>query len=594
MFDRLREDIRVVFDRDPAARTRWEVLTCYPGLHALVWHRAVSHRLWRRGFRWLARFLAHLARGLTGIEIHPGATIGRRVFIDHGMGIVIGETAEIGDDTTLYHGVTLGGTSWNKGKRHPTLGRNVVVGAGAKILGPITVGDDAKVGSNAVVVRDVPPGATAVGIPARIHTAEDAQRQEQQAAKIGFSAYAIGKEMDDPVVQALHKLLAEDRFLRDDPAARRLYYEADGKPKPVGTKIVNREFGFVLLAMAQHGTKIFYEGPIARDIVAAVRAHAKNPGDLSEADLATYQPIERESVCGERLGHRVCGMPPPSSGGIAVLQTLTFAEDLAGKMPLAADSVHRFAEAGRLTFADRARYLADPAFADVPVKALLDPSYLAAREKLIRSDASMGRAVAGELPAMQSLGEGVSAELPATTHLSIVDVEGNAVSLTSSIEAAFGSRIMVHGFLLNNQLTDFSFRPEEGGRPVANRVEAGKRPLSSMAPTIIYGLDGRVAGILGSPGGSQIINYVAQTLIGLLAWNLAPAEAVALPHYGSRNGPTELERGTSAERLRGPLQQRGHVVTVQDMTSGLSVIQRVGGDWVGAADPRREGAARGE
>lgn len=207
MFDRLKEDIAVVFDRDPAARTRWEVLTCYPGLHALAWHRAVANPLWRRGFKWLARLVSHLSRFFTGIEIHPGATIGRRVFIDHGMGIVVGETAEIGDDTTLYHGVTLGGTSWNKGKRHPTLGRNVVVGAGAKILGPITIGNGAKVGSNAVVVRDVPPGATAVGIPARIHTAEDAERQEQQAAKMGFSAYAIGKEMDDPVVQALHKLL---------------------------------------------------------------------------------------------------------------------------------------------------------------------------------------------------------------------------------------------------------------------------------------------------------------------------------------------------------------------------------------------------
>jgi len=207
MFDRLREDIAIVFERDPAARTRWEVLTCYPGLHALVWHRAVSHRLWNSGFRWLARLVSHVGRFFTGIEIHPGATIGRRVFIDHGMGVVIGETAEIGDDTTLYHEVTLGGTSWNKGKRHPTLGRNVVVGAGAKILGPLTVGDGAKVGSNAVVVRDVPPGATAVGIPARIHTTEDAQRHEQQATRIGFSAYAIGKELDDPLVQAIHKLL---------------------------------------------------------------------------------------------------------------------------------------------------------------------------------------------------------------------------------------------------------------------------------------------------------------------------------------------------------------------------------------------------
>jgi len=219
MFNRLHEDISVVFDRDPAARTTWEVLTCYPGLHALVWHRMVVHRLWRANFRWLARWLAHWSRFLTGIEIHPGATIGRRVFIDHGMGVVIGETAEIGDDSTLYHGVTLGGTSWNQGKRHPTLGKGVVVGAGAKILGPIHVGDSAKIGSNAVVVRNVPLGATAVGIPARIVTPDDADRREEQAAKIGFSAYAISSDMDDPVVQAIHKLLdhaaaTEERFNR--------------------------------------------------------------------------------------------------------------------------------------------------------------------------------------------------------------------------------------------------------------------------------------------------------------------------------------------------------------------------------------------
>ena len=219
MLSRLREDVRVVFDRDPAARTTWEVLTCYPGLHALVWHRTIVHRLWRAGMRWLARWLAHWGRFATGIEIHPGAQIGRRVFIDHGMGVVIGETAEIGDDTTLYHGVTLGGTSWNKGKRHPTLGRGVVIGAGAKVLGPIRVGDGAKIGSNAVVVRDVPPGATAVGIPARIVTAAEQDRREAQATRIGFSAYAISSDMDDPIVQAIHKLLdhaeaTEERFNR--------------------------------------------------------------------------------------------------------------------------------------------------------------------------------------------------------------------------------------------------------------------------------------------------------------------------------------------------------------------------------------------
>ena len=207
MFDRLREDIAVVFERDPAARSRWEVLTCYPGLHALVWHRCGDQPPLEAGFRWLARWLAHWGRWLTGIEIHPGATIGRRVFIDHGMGIVIGETAEIGDDCTLYHGVTLGGTSWNKGKRHPTLGQGVVIGAGAKILGPILVGDGAKIGSNAVVVRDVPPGATAVGIPARIVTTKTSSGARRRRARSGFSAYAISADMNDPMVQAIHKLL---------------------------------------------------------------------------------------------------------------------------------------------------------------------------------------------------------------------------------------------------------------------------------------------------------------------------------------------------------------------------------------------------
>ena len=207
MFTRLKEDIAVVFERDPAARSRWEVLTCYPGLHALVWHRVLTNRLWRWGWRWLARWLAHWSRWITGIEIHPGATIGRRVFIDHGMGIVIGETAEIHDDCTLYHGVTLGGTSWNAGKRHPTLGKGVVIGAGAKILGPILVGDGAKIGSNAVVVRDVPAGATAVGVPARILLGDDQARREDQAAKMGFSAYGISQDMNDPIVQAIHRLI---------------------------------------------------------------------------------------------------------------------------------------------------------------------------------------------------------------------------------------------------------------------------------------------------------------------------------------------------------------------------------------------------
>lgn len=206
MLQYLNESIDVVFKRDPAARSRWEVLTCYPGLHALLMHR-LAHRLWRGNWKWLARFVSHVARFFTGIEIHPGATIGRRVFIDHGMGIVIGETAEIGDDCTLYHGVTLGGTSWKAGKRHPTLGCGVVIGAGAKILGPITLHDGAKVGSNAVVVKDVPAGATAVGIPAHIIDPDAPSEKPVPAGEQTFSAYAVSSNMNDPMVKALHSLI---------------------------------------------------------------------------------------------------------------------------------------------------------------------------------------------------------------------------------------------------------------------------------------------------------------------------------------------------------------------------------------------------
>ena len=206
MFSRLREDIACVFERDPAARSTWEVLTCYPGFHALTLHR-LSHWLWQQRLRWLARLSSHITRWMTGIEIHPGATIGRRVFIDHGMGVVIGETAVIGDECTLYHGVTLGGTSWNKGKRHPTLEPGVVIGAGAKVLGPITMGTGAKVGSNAVVVRDVPPGATAVGIPARIIEPGREMERHEKAENLGFSAYAVTRSEDDPLSMAIHGLL---------------------------------------------------------------------------------------------------------------------------------------------------------------------------------------------------------------------------------------------------------------------------------------------------------------------------------------------------------------------------------------------------
>ncbi len=414
------------------------------------------------------------------------------------------------------------------------------------------------------------------------------ERLFRPAIRLAESGFAVSPR--------LRQLLSRDRFLRTDPQARALYYQEDGTPVPIGARLSNPAFAATLRQLAKDGPQAFYRGDIAQDIVAAVAAHPRVPGDLAMKDFATYRAIEREAVCGAYRNYRICGMPPPSSGGIAVLQLLGLLErtDYKSAAPDSFQAVHYFTEAGRLVFADRNRFLGDPDFVSVPRRELLNSHYLDGRALLIDSERSLGRAEPGAIGNPNALADDTAPELAATSHLSIVDGRGNAVALTSSIEAAFGSRIQVRGFLLNNQLTDFSFRPADTGRPAANRVEPGKRPLSSMAPTLIFDSHGLLYAVLGSPGGNQIINYVAQTLTALLDWNMAPDEALALPHFASRNGPTELEKGTSAEALAMPLMRLGHRVELREMTSGLHLIVRSGKGWRGAADPRREGMARGE
>jgi gamma-glutamyltranspeptidase/glutathione hydrolase len=295
-------------------------------------------------------------------------------------------------------------------------------------------------------------------------------------------------------------------------------------------------------------------------------------------------------------------MPLPSSGGVTVLQILKILEpyDVKAMGPLSFWSVHFLSEAGRLAYADRAAYEADPAFYTPPA-GLLDDDYLRARSALITTTGSLGRATPGSPPSRSGAalkvawGQDAALEFPSTSHISVVDPYGNAVAMTSTIEDAFGSRLMTRGgFLLNNELTDFSFAPTDNGKPVANRVEAGKRPRSSMAPTIVYDSVGRVYMIAGSPGGSAIINYVAKTLIGVLDWDLDPQAAIALPNVGSRNGPTELEANTHAVSLADKLRALGHDVSVIDHTSGVQAIVRTKNGWVGGADPRREGIVKGD
>lgn len=391
----------------------------------------------------------------------------------------------------------------------------------------------------------------------------------------------------------LHKLLAKDRFLASQAAARAYFYDADGQPHPVGHRLVNEDLANTLRLVAWGGLKGFYEGDIARDIVAAVQSGG-NPGAMTLEDLRDYPAKHRDALCAPYREWRVCGMPPPTSGGLAVLQILGLLEpfDLASLDPNGAEAAHLIAEASRLAFADRNRFPADPDFVAVPVEALLDRDYLRRRAALISPDESLGTAEPGL--ESQSAAMPDQNDPPSTSHLVVVDKRGNAVSMTSSIESAFGSRQMVRGFLLNNELTDFSFRPEVGGRPIANRVEGGKRPRSSMSPMLVLDGEGRLVLAIGSPGGSRIIGYVARGLIAALDWQLDMASVVSLPHVVNRNGPTDIEFGTALQSATAGLRARGHKLRFLEMTSGTHAIAVTPNGLDGAADPRREGVALGD
>ncbi|HUH94933.1 MAG TPA: gamma-glutamyltransferase [Casimicrobiaceae bacterium] len=445
---------------------------------------------------------------------------------------------------------------------------------------------------------DAVVGGRSVGVPGTLRLLELAHRQYGRLpwAKLFAPAIALA-EQGFPVSPRLHTEIANERHMRQE-RARAYFYRPDGTLLAVGETLKNPAFAATLKRIAAEGADALYKGEVARDIVDTVRSYAANPGDLTEADLATYKAKVREPVCGAYRGYRICGMPPPSSGGIAVLEMLGMLQrfDMSRLDPGSALAWHLFSEAGRLAYADRALYVADPDFVPVP-RGLVDPAYLRERASLIRINESLGRAAAGIPPARRkaTAGAGAALEFPSTSHISIVDRYGNAVAMTTTIEDAFGSRLMTRsGFLLNNELTDFSFAPFADGKPVANRVEPGKRPRSSMAPTLVYDPQGRLYMIVGSPGGSAIINYVAKTLVGVLDWGLDPQAAIDLPNIGSRNGPTELERDTSAVALQPKLQALGEETRVVDENSGLQAIVRTRQGWIGGADPRREGVAAGD
>jgi len=444
---------------------------------------------------------------------------------------------------------------------------------------------------------DAVVGARSVGVPGVLRMLELAHARYGKLPWRDLFAPAIKlAEAGVPVSPRLQMLLAKDPFLARYEPARSYFYGADGAPKPV---LLNPELAATLRLVAAGGADAFYTGPIAHDMVAALRAVPGSPGDLMPSDLAGYAAKERAPVCGAYRAHRLCGMGPPSSGAVTLLEMLGMLGhfDLAPDRPPSVEAAHLLAEAGRLAYADRARYVADPDFVAVPVSGLLDPDYLNARARLIDRERAMpGPAPPGDPPGSRAEehGDNAAPELPSTSHISIIDRAGNALAMTTTIENAFGSRVMVRGFLLNNELTDFSFVPEEQGRPVANRIAGGKRPLSAMAPTLVFDRHGRLELVVGSAGGPAIINDVAKTVVAVLDWGYDLAAAIELPNDGNRNGATEIEAGPSAAAMAAALAARGHKVQLTDRPSGLGGIRVTPRGLEGAADPRRDGTALGD
>lgn len=444
---------------------------------------------------------------------------------------------------------------------------------------------------------DAVVGGLSVGVPGTLRLLELAHGAYGRLPWADLFQPAIRLAEDGFAVSPrLHELLAEDDYLRGDPAAAAYFYDPSGAAWPVGHILKNPALAATLREIATRGADAFYRGPIARDIAAAVANDPRRAGRMTEADLAAYRAEAAAALCRSYRAWRICGAPPPTSGGIATLQMLGILErfDLAELAPMSTEAVHLLAQAGRLAFADRDRYVADDRFVAVPVAAMLEPAYLSDRAALIDPARDMGAAAPGELPAAAAALPAAQLDPPATSHISIVDSQGDAVSYTTTIEGGFGAHLMVRGFLLNNELTDFAFVPSQGGVDVANRVEPGKRPRSSMSPTLAFDGDGRLVAVVGSPGGAQIIGYVAKTLVAMLDWGLDPQSAVDLPNAVNRNGPTEIEGGTALVDMTEALRAMGHEVRVRALISGLHAIQVTPHNLLGGADPRREGVALGD
>jgi len=454
-----------------------------------------------------------------------------------------------------------------------------------------------KDGSEPAWNRTVHSGLS-VGVPGLLRGLELAHRQHGKLPWSDLFAPAIRlAESGFHVSHRLNAMLTDMGASAFGPTARALYFPDGSSPVAKGALLRNPAFAKTLQAVAQGGADAFHEGAIAEAIVDRLTTAPNTPGDMTVADIAGYRAMQREPACVMYRLHRVCGMGPPSSGALTIGQVLKLVEpfDL-GATPLNSNALHVIAEAQKLAFADRGRYMADHDFVAVPA-GLLNPAYLNTRRNLIRPDQAMTKADPGQPPQTTGrlFGRDTSRERAGTSHISVVDDVGNAVSMTTTIESAFGSRLMVGGFLLNNELTDFAWKPvDDDGRLLANRVEPGKRPRSSMAPTIIFSPDGKLWALTGSPGGSRIINYTLKAIVGLIDWKLDAQASADLLNFGSRNGPFEIEVGAAGIGPAAAMALKGHAVSPKVMTSGVHTIVVTGDGLEGGADPRREGVARGD
>lgn len=514
-----------------------------------------------------------------------GSAIDAAIAVQLVLTLVEPQSSGIGGGAFILH--------WDKKQQHLTTfdGRET---APAKATSELFLDDNGKAVSwvNAIV------GGRSVGVPGVLSALKMAH---QQYGKLPWSVLfkdAIKlAEQGFIVSPRLEKLLT----LEMNPGVKLLpsirnYFFPNGEVIKAGTLLKNPALAKVYKSLAQNGTAPFYQGWIAEKIVSAVNNSPVAPGLLALNDLASYRAKERAALCGPYQEYKVCGMGPPSSGGVAIIQMLSMLEPfkLNGRAFSDPHTLNLFTQSSRLAFADRELYLADSDFVEVPTDALLDRQYLKQRSELILVDKDMGQAEAGQLATPLAYAKNDSFELPSTSHISIIDQQGNAISMTTSIEMAFGSAVMVEGFILNNQLTDFSLSPKRQGKWVANRVEANKRPRSSMAPTIVFNKDNSLKLVVGSPGGSRIIDYVAETIIGVLDWQLNPQQAINLPKITNRNGGTAIEQGTELVKHAVELEKMGHKVSIRDLNSGLHAIEVKDGKLIGGVDPRREGLALGK